>query len=430
MKGYPYAFHIALDGNGINGLEGMAGVCLFLFDPVGNRHAYKIVYFDGIAAGHAVSVNPSGTVGYLGNAGQHLLFYDARTLNEIERISTLRFETARTSLQGSTHVVWLSDDEIVTPIGEHFYAFRLGRSGEPAAPGAARRQAAARDEADRIRALHRVWLDGQSSRWRGGRGASRRHLGSPHRSRLPSCRCRRRAGMSPCIPREDIFYAVSFRVAPQDHRDYHEWGMAYLKEYAFEIDAREKRVRRHWAAGREIPAHINSDITLSDSELIFCNGGSQSIIAIELDNFARFRIIDERPDLAAHLARPREVATQIYEAFARGSFATNSRHFLGALRVSRFSLLDSVYACQLSADQSLLFTANRGLNCITIYDYPAGEVRIRDSDAGAAELFPVAVAARRSAARLSPQRACSVRCALAAIRTPPPPRPRRADCAE
>ena len=108
----------------------------------------------------------------------------------------------------------------------------------------------------------------------------------------------------------------------------------------FEIDAREQRVRRHWAAGREIPAHINSDITLSDSELIFCNGGSQSIIAIELDNFARFRIIDERPDLAAHLARPREVATQIYEAFARGSFATNSKHFLGALRVSRFSLLD------------------------------------------------------------------------------------------
>ena len=51
MKGYPYAFHIALDGNGINGLEGMAGVCLFLFDPVGNRHAYKIVYFDGIAGG-------------------------------------------------------------------------------------------------------------------------------------------------------------------------------------------------------------------------------------------------------------------------------------------------------------------------------------------------------------------------------------------
>ena len=37
VKGYPYAFHIALDGNGVNGLEGMAGVCLFLFDPAENR---------------------------------------------------------------------------------------------------------------------------------------------------------------------------------------------------------------------------------------------------------------------------------------------------------------------------------------------------------------------------------------------------------
>lgn len=54
-------------------------------------------------------------------------------------------------------------------------------------------------------------------------------------------------------PKEDIFYAVSFRVAPQDYRDYHEWGMAFLKEYAFEIDARQKRVRRHWAAGRRFP---------------------------------------------------------------------------------------------------------------------------------------------------------------------------------
>ena len=100
VKGYPFAFHVALDGNGVNGLEGMAGVCLFLFDPTDNRYAYKIVYYDGIAAGHAVSVNPSGTIGYLGNAGQHLLFYDARTLTEINRISTLRFETARTSAAG------------------------------------------------------------------------------------------------------------------------------------------------------------------------------------------------------------------------------------------------------------------------------------------------------------------------------------------
>jgi hypothetical protein len=45
--------------------------------------------------------------------------------------------------------------------------------------------------------------------------------------------------------------------------------------------------------------------------------------------------------------------------------------------VTRGVLLDSVYACQISADHSLLFTANRGLNTITVYDYPANTVRLR-----------------------------------------------------
>lgn len=130
-KSYPYAFHVALDGNGINGLEGLAGVCLFLFDPKHNHYGYKIEFFDGIAGGHTVSVNRSGTIGFLGNTAQHLLFYDARTLVEVVRISTLRFETPTTSLQGSTHVVWLSDDEIVTPIGEYFYRFKISDLERP-----------------------------------------------------------------------------------------------------------------------------------------------------------------------------------------------------------------------------------------------------------------------------------------------------------
>src|SRR5581483_1355997 len=178
-------------------------------------------------------------------------------------------------------------------------------------------------------------------------------------------------------PREEVFYAISFRVAPLDRVDWHEWGIAWLKEYVFEIDAVEKRVRRHWATGRETPAHINSDITISDRELIFCNGASQSIVFLDLETFAAHRMIDEKPDPVELAQRPREVATQAYDVLARGNVFGNSQHILNALRVSRFSLLDSVYACQLSADQSLLFTANRGLNCITVYNYPAGDVRIR-----------------------------------------------------
>jgi hypothetical protein len=123
MREYPYRFHIALDGNGLNGLEGMAGVCQFLFDPADNAHAYKITYYDGVAGGHAVSVNPSATIGFLGNTGQHLLLYDARNSEQFARQSTLRFESNDTSVRGSTHAVWLSDNEFITAIGDYFYRF-------------------------------------------------------------------------------------------------------------------------------------------------------------------------------------------------------------------------------------------------------------------------------------------------------------------
>jgi hypothetical protein len=178
-------------------------------------------------------------------------------------------------------------------------------------------------------------------------------------------------------PTQDLFYCVSFRVLPQDNIDYHEWAMAFLKEYAFEIDAASKQVVRHWACTREMPAHINSDVTISDRELIFCNGGSQTIIFIDLETFADFRVIDERPDFLTQIKNPRQVATQVYDVLARGGLFTSTRHIMGSLRVSRFALLDSIYACQLSKDQTLLFTANRGLNHITVYNYPSNEMRLR-----------------------------------------------------
>ena len=376
MRGYPYAFYVALDGNGANGLEGMAGMCLFLYDPATERFAWKISYYDGIAAGHACSINPSGRVGFLGNAGQHLLFFDAGTLDEVARISTLRFETPDTSLQGSTHLAWLDDNRFVTAIGKHFWRFSLDDLANPE-----------RLEPHGVRLPHAMKLTASGRRLcygsmddpsRGRRGEARQvgvrdmETGEVKILRLPAT-----CWHVLTHPSEELFYAISFRVAPLDRVDYHEWGIAWLKEYVFEIDAQTKQVRRHWATGRETPAHINSDITMSDSELIFCNGASQSILFLDLDTFARHRMIDERPDAATLAQRPREVATQAYDVLARGNVFGNSQHILGALRVSRFSLLDSVYACQLSADQRLLFTANRGLNHITVYDYPSNRIRLR-----------------------------------------------------
>lgn len=376
MRGYPYAFYVALDGNGANGLEGMAGMCLFLFDPQTHRYAWKVKYYPGIAAGHACAINPSGRIGFLGNAGQHLLFFDADSLEELARISTLRFETPDTSLQGSTHLAWLDDDVFITAIGRHFWQFALSNLDHP----------------ERLEP-HGVFLPHAMKLTASGRYLCYGAMDDPSRGRRGEAK---RVGVrdmrtgdvsvvklpATCWhvlthPSDEVFYAISFRTAPLDRVDYHEWGIAFLKEYVFEIDAETKRVRRHWATGRETPAHINSDLTISDSELIFCNGASQSILFLDLEGFAQHRLIDEKPDAAALAQRPREVATQTYDVLARGNLFGNFQHILGALRVSRFSLLDSVYACQLSGDQQFLFTANRGLNHITVYDYPSNRIRLR-----------------------------------------------------
>ncbi len=136
LRKYGYAFHVALDGSGLNGLDGRAGICVFLYDPASGDHAYKVTYYDGIAGGHAPSVDPGGRIGFLGNMGQHLLFYDAVTAEEADRVSTLRFEIPDTTIQSSTHLIWLDQAEFITSIGEHFWKFDVNRLGkaEPIAP--------------------------------------------------------------------------------------------------------------------------------------------------------------------------------------------------------------------------------------------------------------------------------------------------------
>ena len=373
MGTYPYAYHVALDGSGLNGLEGRAGVCQLRFDPADDSYAYKVVYYDGIAGGHAVNVSPDGRSGFLGNAGQHLLFYDPRDLAETARMSTLRLEVPETSIQGSTHLVWLDDVEFVTVVGAHLWRVDLNRltKAEVLAPhGLALPHAMKRTSSGRY-----VVYGGMDHPKYGEAcevGILDLQAGTTRRVVLPTT-CWHVA----VHPSEDLFYALSFRVTPQEGVDWHEWGMAYFKEYVYEIDAETGQVLRHWTGGREVPAHINSDVTISDTELIWCNGGSQSVVLLDLATFASYRIIDERPDAATQLRHGRAAATQVLDAFTRASPGPSSRQFVGALRVSRGSLLDSVYGCQLSADQTLLFTANRGLNHLSVYDYPSLRLRLR-----------------------------------------------------
>jgi len=254
MREYPYSFHVALDGNGINGFEGMAGVCLFLFDPSDNSYAYKIKYYQGMAGGHAVNVNPAGTYGFLGNVGQHLLLYDARTVEELDRISTLRFEVNDTSIRGSTHLIWLNNEEFMTAVGDYFYRFNVNNlaKGERLGPHKVNLPHAMKLTKSR----KYLCYGSMDSPLLGRQGEAKEvgiwdmATGEATRMVLPAT-----CWHLTTHPTEDLFYPVSFRVVPQEYIDYHEWALAFLKEYAFEIDAENRQVLRHWAAS---PRHSTS----------------------------------------------------------------------------------------------------------------------------------------------------------------------------
>ncbi len=373
MRDYPYAFHIALDGSGLNGLEGRAGICVFKYDPDSSDFAYKIVYFDGAAGGHAPNVSPDRRVGFLGNTAQQLLFYDAASLEEIDRVSTLRFEVPDTSIKGSTHLVWLDDTEFVAAVGESFWRLDLNRltKAEPIGPhGLKIPHAMKRTASGRY-----VVYGGMDHPTRGEArevGILDLVTGDVRRVELPTT-----CWHVVCHPVLDVFYGISFRVAPGDGHDWHEWAMSNFREYAYEIDAETGQILRHWSAGREVPAHINSDVTISDRELIFSTGGSQTVVLIDLDSMRTHRIIDEHPGALSQWPLRRQAMATVADTFARGGMFTNAKHYAAALQVSRGALFDGVYACQLSADQSLLFTANRGQNHITVYDYPSLTLRLR-----------------------------------------------------
>ena len=372
MRSQPYAFHVGLDGNGLNGQEGHGGVCALWYDPKDGSYEFDVRFYEGVASGHAVSVNPARTIGFLGNFGQQLLFYDAKTLDEVDRISTLRFEPNDTTIRGSTHLVWLDDHKFITAIGDYLYHFDVRNLGKGERLGP-----------HEVKIPHAMKLSRSKKYLCYGsidhptRGEAKEvGLWDVARARATRIELPTTCWHLAQHRTEDLFYPVSFRVHPADGENYHQWGIAFFKQYAYELEAGSGTVLRHWTAHRTFPAHLSSDVCMSDSELIFCAPASHAIVFIELASFARTRILDHKPGALSLLRSSRQIGSDIFESLTRGSFFSQFHQLMAATEITRFTLLDGTYACQLSADQSLLFTAHRGLNRLVIYDYPSNEERL------------------------------------------------------
>ena len=356
---------ITLDGNCLNGFEGLCGVARLRCDPDADRWEKQIHFFEGVAGGHATQVNPTGTLAFLGNLSQTLLFFDPRTLREVRRLSTLRFCAPEVLYSSQTHVVWLSEKRFIAVLGDSFWRFDVDDLENPVRLGE-----------------HRVKLPHAMKRSPSGRYIGYGSMDHDHKGYacelgifdLTTNTARVVALPATCWhiaahPTKDFFYGPSQRVAPQGN-EFGEYTLAHFKNYVFEVDAERAMVTRHASIAKELPAAFTSDVAVTANDVFYnaCAGGT--LVRVDLETFQRVQFIDERPGLFRSLLGLRSGWANLVEAFSRVNVLGNSHRLLKVLLASRFSLLDGSLGLQVSPDARFILTAHRGLNEVIVYRHP------------------------------------------------------------
>lgn len=357
---------IALDGFGLNGFEGLAGVARLRADPERDAYAVKVRFFDGVAGGHATQINPSGTVGYLGNLAQTLLFYDPRTLEEVKRGSTLPFAVPDVPYSSQTHVVWLTDERFITVLGADFYEFDLSDLASPrrlgphgvTLPHAIKRSASGRY-------LFYGALDHDAHGYANQVGIFDIEQKTARVVRLPAT-----VWHVGAHPKRDVFYAPTQRCVPQGNMEFNEYVIAHLKNYLFEIDGETARVLRHASIPKDFPAALTSDVVVTEERVLYNCCASSTLAVVELERFDRVRFIDERVRGWQAMRRAPAGWSNLLEAFSRANLLREMHSFVKAVRIARGSALDGSYGLQLSPCGRYLFSAHRGLNQVIVYSYP------------------------------------------------------------
>jgi hypothetical protein len=372
VSGFDY--FIALDGHGLNGFEGYGGVARLRHDPDGDRWDVDVTFFDGLAGGHATQINPSGTLGYLGNLAQTLLFYDPETLEEVTRASTLRFGAPDTFYSSQTHVVWLDDRTFLTAIGPRFFRFSVDDLSrpEPLAPhGVTLPHAMKRSASGRY--VFYGAMDHDAHGYANQVGIYDVEADEARVVALPAT-----AWHLGVHPSRDVFYAPTQRCVPQNGREFAEYLPAHYKDYLFEIDGPSATVTRHLSIPKDHPGGgLTSDVVVTEDRVLYNSPFYGVITAVDLATFRRVETHDERPGLLRTLGNLPAGAGNLVEALARTNLPDQTHGFLKAVRMSRGSLLDGSYGLALAPDGRTLLSAHRGLNEVLVYDFPSMRVRRR-----------------------------------------------------
>lgn len=363
-SGMSFDFFIALDGYGLNGFEGFAGVARLVCDPERDRWEPEVRFFSGVAGGHAVQVAPGGTIGFLGNLSQQLVFFDPRTLDELARFSTLRFRAPELFYESQTHVVWLDDRRFVTAIGKELWRFSIDDLEHPdvlGAHGVTLPHAIKRSPSGRY--LFYGAMDVEHT-YANQIGVFDLTTGSARVVKLPAT-----AWHLGCHPTKDVCYVPTQRCIPQDG-DFTEYAIAHFKNYLFEIDGDTATVTRHLAIPKDLPGALTADVVVTEDEVIYNCCASGVLARVDLRELKHVRWIDERPRPREQLRAWRAGLGNLVEVLSRVNLPSATHWFVKALRVSGGSAIDGSYGLGLSPDRQFLLSAHRGLNEVIVYRYP------------------------------------------------------------
>ncbi len=364
-----FDYFIALDGLGLNGFEGFAGIARLRCDPDAGRYDIDVQFYSGIAGGHATQINPQGTVGFLGNLSQNLLFYDPRTLQEITRFSTLRFRTPELFYESQTHVVWVAEREFIAVLGPDFYRFHLDDLAHPeriGAHGVTLPHAVKRSPSGRY--LFYGAMDHDKHGYANQVGIFDLHTAEARIVGLPAT-----AWHLGVHPTRDVFYAPTQRCTPQDG-EFTEYVITHLKNYLFEIDGETATVTRHAAIPKDLPGFLTSDVVVCDSEVVYNVCASGMLARIDLDSMSQVTYVDERTGPIESLRYLRTGLSNLSESLSRVNLPHAVHHFVKSLRITSGSLVDGSYGLQRSPCGRYMLSAHRGRNEVIVYRYPSFEV--------------------------------------------------------
>jgi len=355
----PWRWFVGLDGGDLDGLIGDAGLLRFEWPSRKLDHQF----YDGVSAGHNVSIAPDGRRLLLGNFSQQIVVVDTRSLEIIHRVTTMGVEQSDYRLRANTHHVWLDDNRFICAIGDHLYQYRLDDLARPEQLGAHRLWTA-----HELRTGHhnkRYLLMGDLGPERSGaRQVGVFDLLNPRQPKIIKVPG---TVWHTCVePDGNTGYAATYSISTENE-DYIDFAPAYTREYIFEIDLPSATIRRVWSAGADFPIHLNSDLELYGGKLYVASGGGHCVVELDLADVATTRVVTVTPGFWTRFFQFRQRLRNLIGAFLRKP-AANTHMLLQALVISNGRLFDGVYASRVSPDGRYLIAGNRGYNYLRVMD--------------------------------------------------------------